>query len=312
MQTADVHNLVIIGAGPAGYTAAIYAARANLKPLCIEGYGAGGQLMLTTDVENFPGFPHGVKGPELMEHFRAQAERFGTRFETRDVTEVDFSQRPFKIWADEDLFLAKTVIIATGASAIWLGLPSETRLRELGGGVSSCAVCDGAFFKGKRAVVVGGGDTAMEDASYLTHHCSHVTLIHRRDSFRASRIMQERVRNNPKISLVMNSVVEDVLGDQQVTGVRLRNVVSGEISDLETDALFVAIGHQPNTRIFQDKVALDEKGYVTLTHENATNVAGVFAAGDVHDTRYRQAITAAASGCRAAMDAEHFLATHEG
>lgn len=312
MQTPEVRNLVIIGAGPAGYTAAIYAARANLKPLCIEGYGAGGQLMLTTEVENFPGFPHGIKGPELMEHFRAQAARFGTEFETRDVTQVDFSSRPFKIWADDDLFLAKTVIIATGASAIWLGLPSETRLRELGGGVSSCAVCDGAFFKGKRAVVVGGGDTAMEDANYLTHHCSHVTLIHRRESFRASRIMQERTRNNPKISLVMNSVVEEVLGDSQVTGVRVRNVVTGELSEVSTDAVFVAIGHKPNTGIFEGQVALDEKGYVTLTHENATSVPGVFAAGDVHDTRYRQAITAAASGCRAAMDVEHFLAAHGG
>lgn len=309
METSEVHNLIIIGAGPAGYTAAIYAARANLKPLMFEGYAAGGQLMLTTEVENYPGFPEGIKGPELMEHFRKQAERFGTDMHTVDVTQVDFSARPYKVWVEENLYLANTVIVATGASAIWLGLENERRLREVGGGVSSCAVCDGAFFKGKRAVVVGGGDTAMEDAHYLTHHCAEVVVIHRRGSLRASKIMQERAFKNPKIRFIWNAVVEDVLGADRVEGVQLRDTVTGETFTHPTDALFVAIGHHPNTDLFKDQLQLDDKGYVVLTDHNQTSVEGVYAAGDVHDTRYRQAITAAASGCRAAMDAEHFLAT---
>lgn len=308
VNTTDVRNLIIIGAGPAGYTAAIYAARANLQPLMFEGYAAGGQLMLTTEVENYPGFPEGIKGPEMMELFRKQAERFGTEMYTQDVTKVDFSVRPFKVWVEDTLYQSHAVIVATGASAIWLGLPNEQRLREIGGGVSSCAVCDGAFFKGKRAVVVGGGDTAMEDANYLTHHCAEVVVIHRRDSLRASKIMQDRAFKNPKIRFIWNGEVADVLGETAVTGVRIRNTVTGELFDHETDALFVAIGHRPNTELFAGQIDLDEKGYVVLKHENSTSVPGVFAAGDVHDTRYRQAITAAGSGCRATMDAEHYLA----
>lgn len=308
MESSNVRNLIIIGAGPAGYTAAIYAARANLQPLMFEGYAAGGQLMLTTEVENYPGFPEGIKGPELMEHFRKQAERFGAEMHTVDVTRVDFSQRPFKVWVEEDEYQANAVIVATGASALWIGLPNEHRLRELGGGVSSCAVCDGAFFKGKRVVVVGGGDTAMEDAHYLTHHAAEVVIIHRRDSLRASKIMQERAMKNPKIRFIWNSVVEDVLGERRIEGLKLRNLVTGEESIHPTDGLFVAIGHRPNTDLFAGQLALDEKGYVELTHNNQTSVPGIYAAGDVHDTRYRQAITAAGSGCRAAIDAEHFLA----
>jgi len=304
---SGIRNVIIIGSGPAGLTAAIYNARANLSPLVFEGYAAGGQLMLTTDIENYPGFPEGMQGPALMDRFRAQAERFGAELQTRDVTRVDFSNRPFKVWADDDLFMARSVIIATGASAIWLGLPNEKRLREIGGGVSSCAVCDGAFFKGQRVVVVGGGDTAMEDAMYLTRHCSEVTVIHRRDTLRASKIMQERAIKNPKIKFRWNSMVEDVLGDKTVTGVRLRNRVTGEDSVFPTDALFVAIGHKPNTEIFRGHLQLDGKGYVELSHDNMSNIEGIFVAGDVHDTHYRQAITAAGSGCRAAIDAEHFL-----
>lgn len=308
METSSVRNLIIIGAGPAGYTAAIYAARANLQPLMFEGYAAGGQLMLTTDVENYPGFPEGVKGPEMMELFRKQAERFGAEMHTVDVTKVDFSQRPFKVWVEEDEYQANAVIVATGASALWIGLPNEQRLREIGGGVSSCAVCDGAFFKGKRVVVIGGGDTAMEDAHYLTHHASEVVVIHRRDSLRASKIMQDRAQKNPKIRFIWNTVVDDVLGDRKVSALKLRNLVTGEVSEHPTDGLFVAIGHRPNTDLFVGQLTLDDKGYVVLEHNNQTNVPGVFAAGDVHDTRYRQAITAAGSGCRAAIDAEHFLA----
>jgi thioredoxin reductase (NADPH) len=277
-----------------------------------EGYGAGGQLMLTTEVENYPGFPEGILGQEMMAKFREQAERFGTELHTVDVTKVDFSSRPFKVWVEDELYRAKAIIIATGASAIWLNLPNEQRLREIGGGVSSCAVCDGAFFKNQRAVVVGGGDTAMEDANYLTRHCSEVVVIHRREELRASKIMQERAFKNPKIRFVWNSVVEDVLGDRKVTGVRLRNIVTNEVSDHPTDALFVAIGHKPNTELFQGQIDLDERGYVKLSgDDNETNVRGVFAAGDVHDTVYRQAITAAGSGCRAAMDVEHYLESLE-
>jgi thioredoxin reductase (NADPH) len=307
----EVRNVIIIGSGPAGLTAAVYNARANLKPLVIEGYGAGGQLMLTTEVENYPGFPEGVQGPEMMAKFREQAERFGAELLTRDVTQVDFSSHPFKVWVDDDLYLAKAIIISTGASAQWIGLPNERRLREIGGGVSSCAVCDGAFFKNQRAVVVGGGDTAMEDANYLTRHCAEVVVIHRRGELRASKIMAERAMRNPKIRFIWNSVVEDVLGSDRVTGLKLRNVLTGDVSEHPTDALFVAIGHKPNTELFEGKIALDDKGYIRLFENNETSVKGVFAAGDVHDTRYRQAITAAGSGCRAAIDAEHFLESLE-
>lgn len=308
---SEVRNVIIIGSGPAGLTAAIYNARANLRPLMFEGYGAGGQLMLTTEVENYPGFPESVGGQEMMAKFREQAERFGTEMQTRDVTRVDFSSHPFKVWAEEDLYLARAIIISTGASAIWLGLPNEQRLREIGGGVSSCAVCDGAFFRNRRAVVIGGGDTAMEDANYLTRHCSEVTVVHRRGELRASKIMQDRALKNPKIKFIWNSVVEDVLGEKQVTAVRLRNLQTGETMDHPTDALFVAIGHKPNTELFEGQIELDEKGYIKLFGNNSTSVPGVFAAGDVHDTVYRQAITAAGSGCRAAIDAERYLESLE-
>jgi len=308
---SEARNIIIIGSGPAGLTAAIYSARANLNPMMLEGYAAGGQLMLTTDVENYPGFPEGILGPEMMAKFREQAERFGAELQTRDVTRVDFSSRPFKVWVEDELFLGKAIIISTGASAVWLGLPNEQRLREIGGGVSSCAVCDGAFFRNQRAVVVGGGDTAMEDANYLTRHCSEVTVIHRRGDLRASRIMQDRAFKNPKIRFIWNSAVEDVLGDTRVTGVRLRNLKTDEVMDHPTDGLFVAIGHKPNTELFVGQIDLDDRGYVKLFEGNSTNIHGVFAAGDVHDTRYRQAITAAGSGCRAAMDAEHYLESLE-
>ncbi len=306
-MSENVRNVIIIGSGPAGLTAAIYAARADLKPLVFEGFGAGGQLMLTTEIENYPGFPDGITGPELMSRFRAQAERMGAELETVDVTRVDFSARPFKVWVDEDLYLARTVIIATGASALWLGLENEKRLRDLGGGVSACAVCDGAFFKDLKVAVVGGGDTAMEEALYLTRHCSEVVVIHRRDQLRASKVMQERAFANPKIRFVWDSVVTDVLGDRQVEGVRLRNVKTGEETDLAVDGLFIAIGHRPNTELFKGQIDLDPAGYIVLHDGSATSVEGVFAAGDVHDLRYRQAITAAGSGCKAALDAEKYL-----
>ncbi len=307
---AEVRNVIIIGSGPAGLTAAIYTARANLKPLVFEGYGAGGQLMLTTEVENYPGFPDGITGPDLMARFREQAEKMGAELEMVDVTRVDFSERPFKVWVDEDMYLAKTVIIATGASALWLGLENEKRLRDMGGGVSACAVCDGAFYKNQKVAVVGGGDTAMEEALYLTRHCSEVVVIHRRDQLRASKVMQERAFANPKIRFIWNSVVVDVLGDRQVEGVRLRNVKTGEETDLPVDGLFIAIGHRPNTELFKGQIELDDTGYIILKGGSMTSGAGVFAAGDVHDTRYRQAITAAGCGCRAALDAEKFLEEH--
>lgn len=306
-MSSEVRNVAIIGSGPAGLTAAIYTARANLSPLVFEGYGAGGQLMLTTEVENYPGFPEGIHGQELMTRFRDQAERMGAELLTVDVTRVDFSERPFKIWVEDELYLSRAVIIATGASAIWLGLENERRLREIGGGVSACAVCDGAFFKNQRAVVVGGGDTAMEDANFLTHHCSEVTIVHRRDQFRASKVMQNRVLNNPKIKIVWDSVVVDVVGERLVEAVRLKNIKTGEVTDYSTDALFVAVGHRPNTSLFKGQVELDASGYVVLKDGSSTSVEGVFSAGDVHDTRYRQAITAAGCGCRAAIDAERYL-----
>jgi thioredoxin reductase (NADPH) len=303
-------KVVIIGSGPAGLTAAIYTARADLRPLMIEGMERGGQLMLTTDVENYPGFPDGIMGPELMESFRKQAERFETRIMSSDVSKVDFSEQPFKIWVDEDLYEADSVIISTGASARWLGLDSETRLR--GHGVSACATCDGFFFRGKEIAVVGGGDSAAEEAIFLTKFATKVYLIHRRDELRASKIMAKRVMEHEKVEMVWNTAVEEVLGDDLVTGLRLRNRVTGEESELAVEGLFLAIGHDPNTKIFQGHVELDEKGYIVIGDNTMTSVPGVFAAGDVTDHVYRQAITAAGMGCESAIDAEHWLDDQEG
>ena len=306
-QSQSTENVIIIGSGPAGYTAAIYAARANLKPLLIEGYQSGGLLMLTSDVENFPGFPKGIVGPELMDNFRKQAERFGTRFIQKNCTDVDFTSRPYKVMVDKEVYTAHSVILCTGASTKWLGIESEKRL--LGKGVSSCATCDGAFFKGVPLVVVGGGDSAMEEANFLTKFASNVTVIHRRESLRASKIMQDRALKNEKIKFVWNSEIEEILGDDAVTGVKVRNLVNGETMTIPCDGVFVAIGHEPNTAFLQGKVQLDPKGYIVQVNRptTATNVAGVFAAGDVQDVVYRQAITAAASGCQAAIDAERYL-----
>jgi thioredoxin reductase (NADPH) len=304
---SDVHDVIIIGGGPAGYTAALYTARANLRPLVIEGFNWGGQLMITSDVENYPGYPDGELGPTMMQDFRRQAERFGAEFVTDDVTVVDFSERPFKVLADRDEYRAETVIVATGASARQLGLDSELRLQ--GRGVSYCATCDAAFFRDKVVTVVGGGDSAMEEALFISRFASKVYLVHRRQEFRASPIMVDRVRQNEKIELVLDSVVEDVLGPDKVTGIRLRNVVTDATSELETDGFFVAIGHDPNTSLFLDWLDHeDDTGYlVTDPRSTATNVPGVFAAGDVQDHVYRQAVTAAGSGCMAALDAERFL-----
>src|SRR5712691_6667492 len=300
-----LYDVIIIGSGPAGYTAAIYAARANLSVLMLQGYQTGGQLMLTSDVENYPGFEEGILGPPMMEKFEAQARRFGTEVIPEDVISIDFSKRPFKVITDSGDSYARAVIISTGASAKWLGLPSEQRLQ--GRGVSACATCDGFFFKNKNIAVVGGGDTAMEEATFLTKYANHVTLIHRRDSFRASKIMQDRARKNPKISIVMNSEVVDVLGEDAVTGVLVRDVRTGEEQKLETQGLFLAIGHQPNTDLFKGIITMDPVGYIVPTENTMTNIAGVFAAGDVTDHRYRQAVTAAGDGCRAAIDVERWL-----
>lgn len=304
-------KLIIIGSGPAGLTAAIYAARANLDPLVFEGFSAGGQLMLTTDVENYPGFPDGILGPEMMDRFRKQAERFGTRLKTLDVDRVDFSSRPFGVWVGGDEYRADAVIISTGAEAKWLGVPGEQALT--GRGVSACATCDGFFFRDKQLVVVGGGDTAMEEANFLTKFASKVTIVHRRDEFRASKIMVDRALNNPKIDVVWNAVVTEINGETEVQSVTLIDTVTGDTRQLETDGVFVAIGHSPTTALFQDQLELDPTGYVVLADgiSTRTSVPGVFAAGDVADHTYRQAVTAAGTGCRAAIDAERWLAELE-
>ncbi len=301
-----MYNMIIIGSGPAGLTAAIYAARANLAPLLIEGWQAGGQLTTTTEVENYPGFAKGIMGPELMKEMRSQAERFGTFFKTGDVTSVDLHVRPFKVIVDgEETLETKALIIATGASPITLGLSNEKRL--WGYGVSSCATCDGFFFKGKELAVVGGGDSAMEEAIFLTKFATKVSVIHRRDKLRASKIMQDRAMRNEKITFVWNSVVEDVLGQDVVTGVRIRNIVTGKVWDLPCAGFFLAIGHRPNTSLFAGQLKMNGAGYILTHHGTATDVPGVFAAGDVQDSHYRQAITAAGTGCMAAIDAERFL-----
>jgi thioredoxin reductase (NADPH) len=303
-----MHNVVIVGSGPAGLTAAIYTARANLSPLLIEGWQSGGQLTTTTEVENYPGFAKGIMGPELMKEMRTQAERFGTQFLTGEVTAVNLKTRPFTITVeDEQAVEAKTLIIATGASPITLGLPNEGRL--WGHGVSSCATCDGFFFKGKELVVVGGGDSAMEEATFLTKFATKVSIVHRRDKLRASKIMQDRAMKNEKIAFVWNSMVEDVLGEHLVSAVRVRNIVTGKSSDLPCAGLFLAIGHRPNTALFTGQLEMDATGYLITHQGTAASVPGVFAAGDVQDAHYRQAVTAAGSGCMAAMDAERFLET---
>ncbi len=307
MATTNHYQIIIIGSGPAGYTAALYAARANLNPLVLAGYESGGQLMITSDVENYPGYPDGIGGPEMMADFRKQAERFGATVLDVDATEVQLAHQPFTVSTSDETYTAGAVIIATGASAKWLGVPGEEQLR--GRGVSACATCDGFFFRNKRLVVVGGGDTAVEEALFLTRYASSVTIVHRRDSLRASKVMQLRAQTNPKVSFHWNAVVDAVIGNQTVTGVRLRDVQTGAVSELETDGVFVAIGHQPNTSLFASQINLEPTGYIAIPDgkTTVTNIPGVFAAGDVRDSRYRQAVTAAGDGCRAAIDAERWL-----
>lgn len=305
---SDVRDLIIMGTGPAGYTAAIYTGRANLKPLVIEGFQPGGQLMITTEIENFPGFPEGIHGPELMARMRQQASKFGAEFLSGSVTEVDLSRSPFSLSLEDGReFFTRALIIATGANAKWLGIESESMYR--GRGVSACATCDGFFFRECSVFVVGGGDTAMEEALYLTKFASHVTLVHRREEFRASKIMSLRTRKNPKISTMLNQVIDEILGDgQKVTGIRLKNVLTGELSEHPCDGVFLAIGHAPNTGLFNGQIDTDDYGYiVTKKSSTETSVRGVFACGDVQDYTYRQAVTAVGTGCMAAVDAERFL-----
>ncbi|UXR65404.1 thioredoxin-disulfide reductase [Bdellovibrio bacteriovorus] len=310
-EDQKVENVIIIGSGPAGLTSAVYTSRANLNPLMIEGEEAGGQLMTTTEVENFPGFEHGITGPDLITVMRKQAERFGTRFITRNVTKVDFSQRPFKVWIGDKLHLAKSIIISTGASAKYLGLPSEKTYANRG--VSACATCDGAFFRNQEIGVVGGGDTAMEEAQFLTRFASKVYLIHRRDHFRASKIMVDRALKNPKIEVLWNTEVAEVLGDgKSMTGAKIKSTVDGAVKELPITGLFLAIGHKPNTDLFKGMLDMNETGYlITQPNTTYTNIPGVFAAGDVQDHVYRQAITAAGTGCMAAIDAERWLEAQE-
>ncbi|MCK9425356.1 MAG: thioredoxin-disulfide reductase [Ignavibacteriaceae bacterium] len=309
------HKVIIIGSGPAGLTAALYTARANMSPLVLEGMQPGGQLTITTEVENYPGFEHGIQGPELMDIMRKQAIRVGADCQFKEATSVDFSKRPFTVKSYDEVFTADTVIIATGASAKLLGIPSEGNY--MGHGVSACATCDGFFFKNQKVLIVGGGDTAMEEANYLSHHASEVVLIHRREAFRSSKVMSERTEKNPKISMMLNKVVKEVIGTEeggrkQMTGVLLEDTVTKEVSELKADGLFIAIGHQPNTKLFKDVLEMDEVGYLKVTPGSTyTNVPGVFAAGDVADKTYRQAITAAGSGCMAAIDAERWLEAQE-
>ncbi len=311
----DVEKVIIIGSGPAGYTAAVYCARAEMAPLLFEGQQLGGQpggqLMLTTEVDNFPGFPEGLMGPEMMEKFKAQAVRFETRIESKDITRVDFSERPFKVWAGETEYQAQSVIICTGAQAMWLNVPGEEKYQ--GHGVSACATCDGFFFRDKNIVVVGGGDSAMEEANFLTKFASKVTIMHRREELRASKIMQKRSMDNPKIEFLWNTSVTEVMGDgEKMTGLKIKNTKTGEEGGFQADGLFLAIGHKPNTGIFKGQVDLDEAGYLLVKPGSSlTSVEGVFAGGDVADHVYRQAITAAGTGCMAALDAERWLAGQE-
>ncbi len=302
----ELRNVIVIGSGPAGYTAALYAARADLEPLVLKGLEAGGQLMLTTDVENYPGFADGILGPELMDQMEKQAQRFGGEILPVHVTEVDVSQRPFVVKAGDQTWRAKTLIVATGATARWLGIPGEETLR--GRGVSACATCDGFFFRDRELIVVGGGDTAMEEAMFLTKFASKVTIVHRRDAFRASKVMQDRVFANDKIEVLWNTVLDEILGDDAVVGVTARDLLTGETREIATDGVFMAIGHDPTTALFGDSLELDDAGYLVVQEPTtATSVPGVFAAGDVTDHTYRQAVTAAGQGCKAAIDAERFL-----
>jgi len=316
MSQNNHHKVIIIGSGPAGLTAALYSARANLKPIVFEGIQPGGQLTITTDVENYPGFPDGVMGPEMMDLFRKQAVKFGAESLFKEVTEVDFSKRPFRVVSDDTEYLGDSVIIATGASAKLLGLPSESEY--MGYGVSACATCDGFFFKNQHVVVVGGGDTAMEEATFLTKFASKVTVVHRRNELRASKIMQQKAEKNPKIAFIWDSVVSEVIGKEEggkktITGVKLKNVKTNEVTDFKCDGLFLAIGHQPNTKMFTGKLDMDSVGYLKVKPGSTkTNVPGVFASGDVADPVYRQAVTAAGTGCMAAIDAERFLESEEG
>ncbi len=304
-----IHNVIVIGSGPAGLTAALYLSRAELSPVVFAGGAPGGQLMITTEVDNYPGFPEGIQGPELMQRMIDQAKRFGAEIINEDVTKVDFSRKDsetLKVWVDETLYESRAVVIATGASAMWLGLENEARLQ--GHGVSACATCDGFFFKNKNIAVVGGGDTAMEEATFLTRFAQSVTIIHRRDSLRASKIMQERAKNDPKISFMFDTVIEDVLGTDKVEGLKVKNVTTGEVKDIPIDGLFLAIGHKPNTEIFKDTgLEFDQVGYLVGERDTWTKIEGVFLAGDVTDHMYRQAVTAAGSGCKAAIDVERWL-----